>query len=109
MRSKTPPPQVLQGILKEHLDTMPAIAVTGAEQTGKSTLATELTPGWQRFLSVDDLPQPEAEDSTRTASARRLRDLGELLAAQDSANAVSVAPKSANLIEAHLRTVPATS
>ena len=34
---------------------MPAVVVTGARQTGKSTLAQELTPGRRRFLSLDDL------------------------------------------------------
>ena len=34
---------------------MPAVVVTGARQTGKSTLAQELTPGRRRFYSLDDL------------------------------------------------------
>ena len=34
---------------------MPAVVVTGARQTGKSTLAQELTPGRRRFISLDDL------------------------------------------------------
>lgn len=34
---------------------MPAVVVTGARQTGKSTLAQELTPGPRHFLSLDDL------------------------------------------------------
>ena len=34
---------------------MPAVVVTGARQTGKSTLAQELAPGGRRFLSLDDL------------------------------------------------------
>ena len=34
---------------------MPAVVVTGARQTGKSTLAQELTSGNRRFLSLDDL------------------------------------------------------
>ena len=33
---------------------MPAVVVTGARQTGKSTLAQELMPGGRRFLSLDD-------------------------------------------------------
>ena len=40
---------------------MPAVVVTGARQTGKSTLAQELTPGKRRFFSLDDLdPQEQA-------------------------------------------------
>lgn len=34
---------------------MPAVVVTGARQTGKSTLAQALAPGKRRFLSLDDL------------------------------------------------------
>ena len=33
---------------------MPAVVVTGARQTGKSTLASELTSGRRTFLSLDD-------------------------------------------------------
>ena len=41
--------------LEDRLRVMPAVVVTGARQTGKSTLAQELAPGGQRFLSLDDL------------------------------------------------------
>ena len=34
---------------------MPAVVVTGARQTGKSTLAQELTSGNRRFFTLDDL------------------------------------------------------
>ena len=34
---------------------MPAVVVTGARQTGKSTLAEALTPGKRRYVSLDDL------------------------------------------------------
>jgi hypothetical protein len=34
---------------------MPAVVVTGARQTGKSTLVRHLVPGERRFLSLDDL------------------------------------------------------
>ncbi len=34
---------------------MPAVVVTGARQTGKSTLAQSLAPGPRRFFSLDDL------------------------------------------------------
>src|SRR5687767_7559038 len=34
---------------------MPAVVLTGARQTGKSTLAEHLAPGKRRFLSLDDL------------------------------------------------------
>ncbi len=41
--------------LEDRLRVMPAVVVTGARQTGKSTLAQELAPGGRRFLSLDDL------------------------------------------------------
>ena len=41
--------------LQDRLRAMPAVVVTGARQTGKSTLAQELTPGRRRFFSLDDL------------------------------------------------------
>jgi len=39
---------------------MPAVVVTGARQTGKSTLAQALAPGERRFLSLDDLDVVDA-------------------------------------------------
>lgn len=39
---------------------MPAVVVTGARQTGKSTLAQELVAGSRRFLSLDDLDVVDA-------------------------------------------------
>ena len=41
--------------LEDRLRVMPAVVVTGARQTGKSTLAQELTPGSRRFFTLDDL------------------------------------------------------
>jgi uncharacterized protein len=34
---------------------MPAVVVTGARQTGKSTLAEQLVPGARRYATLDDL------------------------------------------------------
>jgi uncharacterized protein len=34
---------------------MPAVIVTSARQTGKSTLVKELTPGKRSYFSLDDL------------------------------------------------------
>lgn len=39
---------------------MPAVVVTGARQTGKSTLAQQLAPGRRRFHSLDDLDVVDA-------------------------------------------------
>jgi uncharacterized protein len=41
--------------LRERLRVMPAVVVTGARQTGKSTLVERLVPGRRRYLSLDDL------------------------------------------------------
>lgn len=46
--------------LDDRLRVMPAVVVTGARQTGKSTLAQKLTPGKRRFLSLDDLDVVDA-------------------------------------------------
>jgi predicted AAA+ superfamily ATPase len=48
-------PRHLQRRLVDHLRVMPAVVVTGARQTGKSTLVQRLVPGPRRFLSLDDL------------------------------------------------------
>lgn len=48
--------------LAERLQVMPAVVVTGARQTGKSTLAQSLIPGGRRYVTLDDL---EAMDAAR--------------------------------------------
>ena len=48
-------PRLVTGSLEAHLGVMPAVVVTGARQTGKSTLVRELLPGTRRYLSLDDL------------------------------------------------------
>jgi len=45
--------------LADRLRVMPAVGVSGARQTGKSTLAQDLTPGDRRFVSLDDLEAME--------------------------------------------------
>ena len=47
-------PRLVQESLEEYLGIMPAVVVTGARQTGKSTLAAELTTTPRLFLSLDD-------------------------------------------------------
>lgn len=52
----TPPlPRLVAGSLAERLRIMPAVVVTGARQTGKSTLAQGLMSGPRRYASLDDL------------------------------------------------------
>jgi uncharacterized protein len=47
--------RLLAATLAEHLRVMPVVVVTGARQTGKSTLAREVAPGHRRYLSLDEL------------------------------------------------------
>ncbi|MFM9092820.1 MAG: AAA family ATPase [Verrucomicrobiota bacterium] len=49
-----PRPRWLQPLLARALSTLPVVVVTGARQTGKTTLAEVLTPG-RRYLTLDDL------------------------------------------------------
>jgi hypothetical protein len=48
-------PRLVEPALAERLRVMPAVVVTGARQTGKSTLAAERVPGARRYASLDDL------------------------------------------------------
>lgn len=50
-----PLPRFISDTLIGRLSVMPAVVVTGARQTGKSTLVQELLPGDRRFLTLDDL------------------------------------------------------
>ena len=48
-------PRLAGPSLAERLRVMPAAVVTGARQTGKSTLARDKTLGDRRYVSLDDL------------------------------------------------------
>jgi predicted AAA+ superfamily ATPase len=48
-------PRLVGTALSERLRVMPAVVVTGARQTGKSTLAEQLVPGIRRYATLDDL------------------------------------------------------
>src|SRR5579863_8280626 len=48
-------PRIVGTGLAERLKVMPAVVVTGARQTGKSTLAEHLVPGKRHYASLDDL------------------------------------------------------
>ena len=54
MNSK-PLPRLASPSLADRLRVMPAVVLTGARQSGKSTLAQELTPGRRRYLSFDEI------------------------------------------------------
>ena len=48
-------PRLVGDALHHRLRVMPAVVITGARQTGKSTLAHDLAPGRRRYLPLDDL------------------------------------------------------
>ena len=48
-------PRLIGEALDQRLRVMPAVIVTGARQTGKSTLAEYLVSGSRRYASLDDL------------------------------------------------------
>ena len=53
-------PRLVLQALDERLKVMPAVVVTGARQTGKSTLAQELAPAGRRYVTLDDLDAADA-------------------------------------------------
>ncbi|MFO0873680.1 MAG: ATP-binding protein [Phycisphaerales bacterium] len=53
-------PRLVSASLAGRLRVMPAVVVTGARQTGMSTLVQQLAPGGRRFLSLDDLDVMDA-------------------------------------------------
>jgi hypothetical protein len=52
-------PRLVTAALAERLRVMPAVVLTGARQTGKSTLVQDLGPGGRRYVSLDDLDAVE--------------------------------------------------
>lgn len=46
--------------LADRLQVMPAVVVTGARQTGKTTLAQDLAPGERRYFTLDDMDTADA-------------------------------------------------
>ena len=48
-------PRFVLPSLEDRLRVMPAVVVSGARQTGKSTLVQKLTSGNRRFFTLDDL------------------------------------------------------
>lgn len=53
-------PRHIAQTLEERLRIMPAVILTGARQTGKSTLVQGLAPKGRRFYSLDDLDAADA-------------------------------------------------
>jgi predicted AAA+ superfamily ATPase len=48
-------PRLVGAALSKRIRVMPAVVVTGARQTGKSTLVEHLVPGARRYATLDDL------------------------------------------------------
>ena len=55
IHAMNPLPRVVGTALADRLRVMPAVVVTGARQTGKSTLAEHLVSGSRRYATLDDL------------------------------------------------------
>ena len=53
-------PRLVSAALAERMGVMPAVVVTGARQTGKSTLVELLVPGKRRYATLDDLDALDA-------------------------------------------------
>jgi predicted AAA+ superfamily ATPase len=53
-------PRAVSRALADRLLVMPAVVVTGARETGKSTLAEELAPTRRRYFTLDDLDAMDA-------------------------------------------------
>jgi predicted AAA+ superfamily ATPase len=53
-------PRLVADGLADRLGVMPAVIVTGARQTGKSTLVQEFAPGRRAYFSLDDLDVVDA-------------------------------------------------
>lgn len=54
IRAMNPLPRLVGAALSERLRVMPAVVITGARQTGKSTLVERLVPGDRIYRSLDD-------------------------------------------------------
>jgi hypothetical protein len=53
-------PRLMDDALAARLRVMPAVVLTGARQTGKSTLVEKLVPGDRRYRSLDDFDVRDA-------------------------------------------------
>ncbi len=85
-----PMPRLVGAALAERLRVMPAVVVTGARQTGKSTLAEQLVPGRRRYRSLDDLDVLDAarRDPEVLVGGREPVTLDEVQRAPDLLHAV---------------------
>jgi predicted AAA+ superfamily ATPase len=70
----TPLPRLLTAAVTRAARVMPVVVVTGARQTGKSTLVRELLPGGRPYYTLDDLDvREQAERSPDDLVERAVR------------------------------------
>jgi hypothetical protein len=88
-----PLPRLAGAALAERLGVMPAVVLTGARQTGKSTLAEHLVAGERRYRSLDDLDVLDAarRDPEVLVGGREPVTLDEVQRAPDLLSAVKLA------------------
>lgn len=86
-------PRHVTSSLVERLNVMPASVVTGARQTGKSTLAQRLTPGARHYRSLGDLDMlgVAQHDPEALAGGSDAVTLDEIQRAPDLLHAVKIA------------------
>lgn len=53
-------PRLVSAALERSVRVMPAVVLTGARQSGKSTLAEALVPGERSYMTLDELDVLEA-------------------------------------------------
>ena len=84
-------PRLVNDALAERLAAMPAVILTGARQTGKSTLARALKPG-RRYLSLDEFDVFDAalQDPESLVESREPLTLDEIQRAPDLLHAVKL-------------------
>ena len=86
-------PRLAGAALARRLRVMPAVVLTGARQTGKSTLAEHLVPGERRYRSLDDLDVLDAarRDPDSLVCGREPVTLDEVQRAPELLSAVKLA------------------
>jgi hypothetical protein len=75
MVASQPLPRLLAAAVARAARAMPVVVVTGARQTGKSTLVRHLLPGERPYYSLDDLDVREQAERTPDDLVRRAERL----------------------------------
>lgn len=71
----TPLPRFITSAVERVARAMPVVVVTGARQTGKTTLVRDLLPGDRPYYTLDDLPVLEQAERTPDELAGRAERL----------------------------------